>query len=343
MSENELSEYTNRLRNFLKTNKDQVNQQDLLNENGTPKITCSQKDVLLEALLTSPDAVTNGNSIPLIAGMLYAQQLKIINEAACYNSDGTITAPKKETDTTEQATSNPSEYENQNTSENSDSTSSVNKGETLYDTCKTLEMLGCNILVIRHGQDAYYNELTNLNIPILSGGDGSGEHPSQCLLDLMTMYEKFGTFENLNVIIAGDIKNSRVARSNYNMLTRLGARVRFVCPDIFKDETLGEVVDFDKVVGEVDVCMLLRVQHERHDSKMGLSKDEYHNNFGLTKERYERLKESAIVMHPAPVNRDMEIASELVEAPKSVIFEQMKNGMFMRQAMIEKIIKDNNL
>ena len=105
LSENELSEYTNRLRNFLKTNKDQINQQDLLNEDGTPKITCSQKDVLLEALLTSPDAVTNGNPIPLVAGMLYAQQLKIINDAACYNSDGTITAPKKETDTTEQATS----------------------------------------------------------------------------------------------------------------------------------------------------------------------------------------------------------------------------------------------
>ena len=86
------------------------------------------------------------------------------------------------------------------------STSSVNKGETLYDTCKTLEMIGCNILVIRHSQDAYYNELTNLNIPIISGGDGSGEHPSQCLLDLMTMYEQFGTFENLNIIIAGDIK-----------------------------------------------------------------------------------------------------------------------------------------
>ena len=147
------------------------------------------------------------------------------------------------------------------------STSSVNKGETLYDTCKTLEMIGCNILVIRHSQDAYYNELTNLNIPIISGGDGSGEHPSQCLLDLMTMYEQFGTFENLNIIIAGDIKNSRVARSNYNMLTRLGAKVRFVCPDIFKDETLGEVVDFDEVIGEVDVCMLLRVQHERRVSQ----------------------------------------------------------------------------
>ena len=222
-------------------------------------------------------------------------------------------------------------------------TSSVNKGETLYDTCKTLEMLGCNMLVIRHSQNAYYDDLKNLNIPILNGGDGSGEHPSQCLLDLMTMYEKFGTFENLNIIIAGDIKNSRVAKSNYRMLTRLGAKVRFVCPDMYKDETLGEVVDFDEVIGEVDVCMLLRVQHERHASKMGLTKEEYHEKFGLTPQRYEKLKETAIVMHPAPVNRDVEIASELVEAPKSVIFEQMKNGMFMRQAMIEKIIKDNQL
>ena len=222
-------------------------------------------------------------------------------------------------------------------------TSSVNKGETLYDTCKTLEMLGCNMLVIRHSQNAYYDDLKNLNIPILNGGDGSGEHPSQCLLDLMTMYEKFGTFENLNIIIAGDIKNSRVAKSNYRMLTRLGAKVRFVCPDIYKDETLGEVVDFDEVIGEVDVCMLLRVQHERHASKMGLTKEEYHEKFGLTPQRYEKLKETAIVMHPAPVNRDVEIASELVEAPKSVIFEQMKNGMFMRQAMIEKVIKDNQL
>ena len=222
-------------------------------------------------------------------------------------------------------------------------TSSVNKGETLYDTCKTLEMLGCNLLVIRHSQNAYYEDLKNLNIPILNGGDGSGEHPSQCLLDLMTMYEKFGTFENLNIIIAGDIKNSRVAKSNYRMLTRLGAKVRFVCPDIYKDETLGEVVDFDEVIGEVDVCMLLRVQHERHAEKMGLTKEEYHEQFGLTPERYEKLKETAIIMHPAPVNRDVEIASELVEAPKSVIFEQMKNGMFMRQAMIEKVIKDNQL
>lgn len=222
------------------------------------------------------------------------------------------------------------------------STSSVNKGETLYDTCKTLEMIGCDMLVIRHSETEYYNQLKNLNIPIINGGDGSGEHPSQCLLDLMTMYEVFGKLDNINIIIVGDIKNSRVARSNYNILTRLGANVKFVCPDIFKDETLGEVVDFDEVISDIDVCMLLRVQHERHDG-IHIDKNEYHRDYGLTKERYNKLKESAIVMHPAPVNRDVEIADELVEADKSVIFEQMRNGMFMRQAIIEKIIKDNNL
>lgn len=222
-------------------------------------------------------------------------------------------------------------------------TSSVNKGETLYDTCKTLEMLGCNLLVIRHQEREYYKQLTNLNIPIASGGDGSGEHPSQCLLDLMTMYERFRKIEGLKVIIVGDIKNSRVARSNYNILTRLGATVKFVCPEIFTDETLGEVVNFDDVIFDIDVCMLLRVQHERHDGGVIFEKDDYHKNYGLTEERYKKLKDSAIVMHPAPVNRGIEIADCLVETEKSVIFEQMKNGMFMREAILEKLIKDNNL
>lgn len=222
-------------------------------------------------------------------------------------------------------------------------TSSINKGESLYDTCKTLEMIGCSILVIRHSEREYYKKLENLNIPIVSGGDGSGEHPSQCLLDLMTIYERFGKIEGLKIVIVGDIKNSRVARSNFNILTRLGADVKFVCPDIFKDSTLGEVVDFDSVIEDIDICMLLRVQHERHDGEIMFDKDSYHRNYGLTYERYSRLKDSAIVMHPAPVNRGVEIAENLVESEKSVIFEQMKNGMFMRQAILEKIIKENNL
>ena len=166
LSENELSEYTNRLRNFLKTNKDQVNQQDLLNENGTPKITCSQKDILLEALLTSPDAVTNGNPIPLVAGMLYAQQLKIINDAACYNADGTITTPKKETDTTEQTTvtSSSSESENQNTSNNSTSTSSVNKNTN------DLDLEDLNDLkheVMDNGNESAFNKYSKYQLKIL--------------------------------------------------------------------------------------------------------------------------------------------------------------------------------
>ena len=223
------------------------------------------------------------------------------------------------------------------------STSSLNKGETLYDTCKTLEAIGCNMLVIRHSQEAYYQELEGLTIPIVSGGDGSGEHPSQCLLDLMTLYEHFGRIEGLEVVIAGDIKNSRVARSNYHMLTRLGAKVQFVGPQVFADPTLGQMVDFDQVIGQVDACMLLRVQFERHQEAVALSQADYHAHYGLTLARYQELKPQAIVMHPAPVNRDMEIASELVEAPQSRIFTQMTNGRFMRQAILEKLIADNAL
>lgn len=224
-------------------------------------------------------------------------------------------------------------------------TSSIKKGETLYDTCKTLEMIGINILVIRHSQNEYYKELENLKIPLVNGGDGSGEHPSQCLLDLMTIYEEFGKFENLEVIIAGDIKNSRVAKSNQKALTRLGAKVKFVAPEIWKEKELGEFTDLDRVIENVDVCMLLRIQHERHgeNGKENFLKKEYHKNYGLTLERYKKMKEKAIIMHPAPVNRDVEIADELVESEKSRIFEQMKNGMFMRQAILEYIIKENNL
>lgn len=224
-------------------------------------------------------------------------------------------------------------------------TSSIQKGETLYDTCKTLEMIGINILVIRHSQNEYYKELNNLKIPVINGGDGSGEHPSQCLLDLMTIYEEFGRFKDLEIIIAGDIKNSRVARSNQKALTRLGAKVKFVAPDIWKEEELGEFVNLDDVIDKVDVCMLLRVQHERHSAKdeENFYKEKYHNSYGLTLDRYKKLKDSAIIMHPAPVNRDVEIADKLVESEKSRIFEQMKNGMFMRQAILEFIIEKNNL
>lgn len=223
------------------------------------------------------------------------------------------------------------------------STSSVNKGESLYDTCKTLEMIGCNMLVIRHSKNKYYKELESINIPIINAGDGSGEHPSQCLLDLMTIYEVFGKINGLNIVIVGDIKNSRVARSNYNILTRLGANVKFVSPECFDSDFGGEKVDFDQIIDKVDVCMLLRIQFERHKEKILFNNNDYNKKYGLTKERYKKLKENSIIMHPAPVNRGVEIDDELVESEKSVIFQQMANGRYMREAILEKIIIDNNI
>lgn len=222
------------------------------------------------------------------------------------------------------------------------STSSVKKGESLYDTCKTLESIGVDLLVIRHSQNSYYEELDQLNIPIANAGDGSGQHPTQSLLDIMTIYEEYGSFEGLNILICGDIKNSRVARSNYHSLTSLGANVMFSSPKEWVDNTLeAPYVEIDEVIDKVDIVMLLRVQHERHgiSGEANFAAEEYHQQFGLTQARYDKLKEEAIVMHPAPVNRGVEIKSELVEAPKSRIFKQMENGMYLRMAVISALLQ----
>ncbi|WP_210618195.1 aspartate carbamoyltransferase catalytic subunit [Mammaliicoccus lentus] len=218
-------------------------------------------------------------------------------------------------------------------------TSSVQKGETLYDTCKTLESIGVEALIIRHSENEYYEPLKSLNIPVINGGDGSGQHPTQSLLDIMTIYEEYGYFSGLKVLISGDIKNSRVARSNADALTKLGAEVMFSAPDKWKEQ-ISDIpyVNIDDVINEIDVCMLLRVQNERHDKGQSYSKSEYHVGYGLTKERYEQLKDSAIVMHPAPVNRGVEIDTNLVESPKSRIFRQMENGVFVRMACIQEVL-----
>lgn len=221
------------------------------------------------------------------------------------------------------------------------SASSVQKGESLYDTCRTLQSIGCDALVIRHEQNHYYEPLLNMGIPIINAGDGSGQHPTQSLLDLMTIYETYSRFEGLKVVICGDIKNSRVARSNYHSLTALGAKVVFSSPDVWKDDSMtADYVELDDVIDEVDIVMLLRVQHERHVGvSQGFEKAEYHRRYGLTEERYAKLQEHAIVMHPAPVNRDVEIADTLVEAPKSRIFEQMSNGVYIRMVVLTEILK----
>jgi aspartate carbamoyltransferase catalytic subunit len=223
-------------------------------------------------------------------------------------------------------------------------TSSVNKGETLYDTILTMSALGVDICVIRHSEVDYYKQLIDsptIQTSIVNGGDGSGQHPSQSLLDLMTIYEEFGGFEGLKIVIAGDITHSRVAKSNMQVLKRLGAQIFFTGPSQWYSEEFdvyGQHVDIDDVIEEIDVLMLLRVQHERHDGNESFSKEGYNSQFGLTEARYKRLKDTAIVMHPAPVNRDVEIDDSLVEAPKARIVRQMTNGVFVRMAILEAVL-----
>ena len=224
------------------------------------------------------------------------------------------------------------------------SRSSVQKGETLYDTVLTMSAIGVDVAVIRHGKENYYDELIQsktIQCSIINGGDGSGQHPTQCLLDLMTIYEEFGGFEGLKVAIVGDITHSGVAKSNMQLLNRLGAEIYFSGPEEWYDhqfDVYGQYVPLDEIVEKVDVMMLLRVQHERHDGKESFSKEGYHLEYGLTNERATRLQKHAIIMHPAPVNRDVELADELVESLQSRIVAQMSNGVFMRMAILEAIL-----
>lgn len=222
------------------------------------------------------------------------------------------------------------------------SNSSVNKGESLYDTVKTIESLGVNLVVIRDKKDRYFDELKNIKIPVINGGDGTGNHPSQCMLDLMTIYQEFGKFEGLKVGIVGDVKHSRVANSNAEALRRLGAKVYFSGPEQWFDEGAlinGTYLSVDELIHEVDVLMLLRIQHERHDSKMSFSASEYQRKYGLTKEREKAMKKEAIVMHPAPINRGVEIDTDLVECGRSRIFRQMQNGVFARMAILKEALE----
>lgn len=220
--------------------------------------------------------------------------------------------------------------------------SSTLKGETLYDTVKTLEAIGVDALVIRHADDGYYKELLGkTKVSIINAGDGSGQHPTQSLLDLYTIKEEFGTFQGLHVVIAGDIAHSRVAKSNADALTRLGAKVTFISPAEWAGEF--ECLDeWDEVIGQADVVMLLRVQHERHESDMPFTKESYHAQYGLTEQRASQMKKEAIIMHPAPFNRGVEIADSLIESEQSRIFKQIENGVFVRAAVLEAVLKGRN-
>lgn len=220
--------------------------------------------------------------------------------------------------------------------------SSVQKGESLYDTLRTLQAIGANLAVIRHPKDNYFEELMDkISIPIINAGDGCGHHPTQSLLDLYTIKKDFGSFKNLKVSIIGDIRHSRVARSNAEVLTRLGAKVTFSGPSEWEDaeNRYGEFITIDDAIETADVLMLLRIQHERHNHALKLSLEDYHKQYGLTIEREKRMKKHAIILHPAPVNRGVEIADELVECARSRIFNQMENGVYVRMSVLKHSIE----
>ena len=219
-------------------------------------------------------------------------------------------------------------------------TSSVRKGESLYDTVRTFEALGVDGVVIRHSKDEYYNELKNIQIPIFNAGDGAGSHPTQSLLDLMTIHEEYGKFEGLKCCIVGDISHSRVAHTNTEIMERLGMEVYISGPEEFNDHS-AKWIPFDEAVENMDIVMLLRVQFERHKEKMQMTVEEYHEKYGLTYERMQKMKDNAIIMHPAPINRGVEIADEVAECPKSRIYKQMTNGVYIRMAVISDALDGN--
>ena len=221
--------------------------------------------------------------------------------------------------------------------------SSLKKGESLYDTAKTYEAIGADALVIRSKEDKYYEALRGkLSIPVLNGGDGSGDHPTQSLLDLLTIQEEFGSFEGLKILIAGDISHSRVAHSNMEVMERLGMKVYQSAPEIFQEEK-RTYHDMDEIIRDMDIVMMLRVQHERHEVKSVVDCESYNRDYGMNERRISLMKPSAILMHPAPVNRGWEVTDEVVECEKSRIMRQMRNGVYVRMAVLERALQEENL
>jgi len=220
------------------------------------------------------------------------------------------------------------------------STSSVVKGETLEDTARNVEALGADIIIIRHSCSGAADFLAgHMRASVINAGDGTHEHPTQALLDLFTIQEKKGPVKGLRVAIVGDILHSRVAKSNIYGLKKLGAEVRLIgpptlVPSCLKDLGVEIYYDMDLGLRDVDVIMMLRIQTERQGKGFFPSAVEYFRNWGLTPARLASARKDAIVMHPGPMNRGVEIASGVADGPQSVILEQVTNGLAVRMAVL---------
>ncbi|WP_422660400.1 aspartate carbamoyltransferase catalytic subunit [Paenibacillus sp. EC2-1] len=220
--------------------------------------------------------------------------------------------------------------------------SSVEKGESIYDTVRTLESMGVDAGVIRLKPSGVLQELAKqVSIPLVNAGDGNNEHPTQALLDLYTMKKNFGELKGLTVSIIGDIKHSRVARSDLWSLQKFGAKVQFCAPPSMQASELAQYAPYVSMEQalKADVVMMLRVQLERHHEGLISSNAEYREHYGLTEERASKLSGHTIIMHPAPVNRNVEIDDVVVECSRSMIFNQMANGVPVRMAVMERAMK----
>ncbi len=219
-------------------------------------------------------------------------------------------------------------------------TSSLQKGETLKDTALNLQALHADIIVLRHGSAGAPKFLAErLEASIINAGDGAHEHPTQALLDVFTIRERLGKIAGLKVAIVGDILFSRVARSDIWALKKLGAEVTLVGPSTLVPRSFEEMGvqvarHIDDIIESADVINLLRIQHERQRKEYFPSVNEYIRFFGLTKERATKLKPSCLVMHPGPINRGVEIDSEVADGPQSLILEQVTNGLAVRMAVL---------
>jgi aspartate carbamoyltransferase catalytic subunit len=218
--------------------------------------------------------------------------------------------------------------------------SSLTKGETLRDTAMNIQALGADAIVVRHSSAGSSLFLSHtIDVPIINAGDGAHEHPSQALLDMFTLQENLGTLNGKKITILGDILFSRVARSNLWGLTKMGAEVTLAGPSTLvpkQFEEMGARVSHDlrESLADADAVMLLRIQHERQNSSHFPSLAEYTTMFGLNMERSQWLKPDAIILHPGPINRGVEIDSELADSSRSVILDQVKNGIAVRMAIL---------
>jgi aspartate carbamoyltransferase catalytic subunit len=216
-------------------------------------------------------------------------------------------------------------------------TSSVVKGETLYDTVKTIESYGVDFVVIRHASSGAPHFIArNVSASVINAGDGTNEHPTQALLDAFTIKEKIGTLDGLRIAIIGDILHSRVAKSNMYLLSKFNSNIRLIGPPtlIPEGEYFGAEVfyDMDKGLEGVDVVMMLRIQMERQGKCFFPSTREYSRYWGMHMGRLDATGKQTIVMHPGPMNRGIEISSDVADSSRSVVFDQVTNGIAVRMA-----------